>query len=140
MVTRKGMTLVEILVAAVLVSLIAGGVLIAYLTAIRISKGSSVETDAAFLGQQTIERFRNHVACDDSWYTGPGPGPECTADTSDPDLPTAWRNDPDGIPAGSQLAQLSGSRTYQVTPADCDGVGGAGDCLQVEVKVRWTPP
>ena len=74
--------------------------------------------------QQSLEKFRNMVACDTSWFDpascqGLGAG------------------GPDALPLG---ALYGGTRTYTVTPANCDGVGGSGDCFKVVTKVSWTPP
>ena len=129
---EHGLTLVEIIAAAVIGTLIAAGTMMAFVTATRISRASPTESAAVFLAQQTIERFRNRVACDDPWYDGP---PNCDPDPANlPGLGT-----PDPIPASSLLATYGGERTYRVTRSDC--AGGVGfDCLEVETKVTWTPP
>jgi len=80
---------------------------------------------ASVQAQQTIERNRNRVACDD-WFNGAN----CTA--------TAPAN-ADTMTTG-RLPALAGTRNYTVTPADCDGDGTVGDCLQMQVTVNWTPP
>ena len=133
--TDQGMSLVEVLVASVTVAVLAGGTMTSFLAAIRISEGGAGLVEAAHYGQQTLERLRNKVACGEGspgeWFS-----PACA-----PTLPPPNSFDPsdptDGIPGSGMY---SGSRTYTVTPEDCDGVGGAGDCFKVVVKVQWTPP
>jgi len=136
--TRHGVTLMEIVAAALIGALIAGGALMAFVMAAKVSRSSSDTIEAASFAQQTLERFRNNIACDGTWF-------DSTTCTSGGGLPTALTFDPDdpasnGLPAGAPLLKFSGTRRYQVTEADCDGVGGVGDCFKVMVKVQWTPP
>ena len=114
----RGMTLIEILVALVILGVLAGGTLMVFLTAMRISKSTGVDHQKIFLAQQTIERFRNKIACrqlgegaGDTWYDG-----TCAPDP----------------PVGPQADAVTGA-TYEIAPVDCDGVAGVGDCLQVKV-------
>ena len=137
---QRGLTLVEIIIAAVLGVLVAAGTMMAFLTARRISTTSPVETDATFLAQQTIERFRNRIACDDPWY-------DPATSACDPSmLPAGSQLDPDGIngiPASSLLAQYSGSqRTYEVKDDGCSGLypPNSGHCVTVTATVHWNPP
>lgn len=124
----RGFTLIELIAAAALVSVIAGGTMIAFVTALNISRRTSSSSEAAHLIQQTTERFRNRVACDDAWFD------PATCNTSGA-LPTAWTADA-VVPA----PPIPTTRTYRVLPADCDGDGTAGDCLMVQTRVQWTPP
>lgn len=131
----SGMTFMEVLVSAVLAALIVGATMSAFVAALNIAlgwKGPVLQAKAAAFTQQTLERFRNKIACRqssessaDTWYDA-----SCAA--APPSGPQ-----PDPLPSGALPA---GSRQYTVTPVDCDGVGGSGDCLQVRVKVQWTPP
>ena len=123
---KRGMSLIEVLVAASIASVLVGGLMAAFLTAMRISTRSSSGAEAAGLVQQTLERLRNKVACDSSWFGGAN----CGATPPPP-------NTPDPLVGG---ALFGGTRTYTVTAADCDGVGGPGDCLKVVAKASWTPP
>ena len=130
-----GMTFIEVLVAALIGALMVGGTLAAFVTALNISlgwKGTVIQAKAAGFTQQTLERFRNKIACrqasesgTDTWYDT-----SCAAAP-----PLGVQQDP--LPPGALPA---GSRQYTVTPLDCDGVVGSGTCLQVRVKVQWTPP
>lgn len=116
---NRGLTLIEVLIASVILGLLAGGTLMVFVTAVRISKATGVNQQTIFSAQQTIERYRNKIACrqggegaTDAWYDGP------TADC----LPNP--------PGGSQVDAVTGA-TYQVSPVDCAGT--LGDCLQVTV-------
>ena len=118
--TNHGLTLIEVLVAMVILGVLAGGTLMVLLTAIQISKQAGLSQSTIFLAQQTTERLRNKIACrqlgeaaSDTWYDG---SPTCD--------PTP--------PVGVQTDVVTGA-TYEVTPVDCDGVGGPGDCLQLQV-------
>ncbi len=126
--SRAGMTLVEVIAASVLTSLVAGGTLMALTTAVHLAKRSSEGVQVSHLAQQTLEKFRNHVACDDAWFDA-----ACAPTT----LPPA--NTPDLLPDGP-VKDHGGTRLYTVAPADCDGVGGVGDCLRMDVTVHWNPP
>lgn len=133
--TRRGDTLVEILAAAVIIVLMAGGTMMAFLMTRQISQGSSTTTEASSLVQQTLERFRNKIACrqstessSDTWYDA-----SCAAAPPSP-------SSSDPLPAGPLRDQFGGTRTYTVTSRDCDAVEGTGDCLEVRVKVAWTQP
>ena len=127
--TEQGMTLAEVLVASVTVAVLAGGTMTSFLAAVRISEKGAGLVEAANYGQQTLERLRNKIACGEGtpgeWFS-----PACAPAV----LPN---NQADPLPPG---ALYGGSRTYTVTSQDCDGVGGAGDCFKVVVKVAWTLP
>ena len=127
---EQGMSLIEVLVGAAIAAVLVGGLMGAFLTAMRISARGSVNTEAAGLVQQTLERLRNKVAC------GEGNPGEWFNSACAPTLPPANTSDP--IVGG---ALFGGTRTYTVTPEDCDGVpGGPSNCLKVVAKVSWTPP
>ena len=129
--TERGVTLLEILVASIVGVLLAGGTMMAFVMSKKVSANAAGRVEAADLAQQTLERFRNRIACDDAWFTAstcaPGPG-----------LPTGWTSDV--LPVGSSLLAQGGARQYRVTPRDCDGDGATGDCFQVENRITWSPP
>ena len=129
---KRGATLIEVLVGSLIGAVLIAGLMAAFLTALRVSShtgGGMVE--AASYAQQTLEHFRNRVACDDAWFN---------AACAPAALPS---NANDALPAGALFAAASSTaptRTYTVTPADCDGDGATGDCFKVVTKVSWTPP
>ena len=128
--SERGASLIEVLVGSVIGAVLVAGLMAAFLTALRISESGSGNVEAASLAQQTLERFRNMIACGQSnpveWFDT-----SCNA-TSLP--PPNW---PDPLAGG---AMYGGTRVYTVTPDDCDGVGGAGDCFKVVATVSWTQP
>ena len=133
--THRGFSLIEIVAASVIGALVAGGTMTAFVMTVKFSQKASSHTEATQLAQQTLERFRDRVACrqsgqtqSDTWYDT-----SCNADA-----PAGSTTD--SIPASSVLPKFSGARTYKVVPADCDGDGSAGDCMKVVTKVTWTPP
>ena len=137
---RRGVTLLEVLIASSIGVVIAGGVMLALTTSKKVSMRAAGVVEAAGFAQQTIERFRNKIACDDpNWFTAA----TCQAGAG---LPTIWTNDPadsagDGLPNSpgplSMIGQ-GGRRQYRVTSLDCDGDGMSGDCFQVDTKVTWS--
>ena len=139
---RRGLTLIELVAAAVIGAVVAGGTLMAFVTAIRISSRTGA-TGVAFLLQQTLEKYRNHIACDDNkWFsttTCQMSITPCTPDASKPNECMCDSNNPpkcfteDPLPAE---AGLTGAiRAWQAEPADCDGVGGVGDCLKLTARL-----
>ena len=133
---HRGFSLIEIIAASVIGALVAGGTMTAFVMTVRFSQKAGSHTEAAQLAQQTLEKFRDRVACrkagqtqNDAWYDETN----CAADA-----PAGSTGDP--IPGSSVLSRFGGARTYKVEPADCDGDGSAGDCVKVVTKVTWTPP
>ena len=129
---QRGITLLEILIAAVIAAVVVGGTMTAFLSATTVSEVSSEEVGSAAYAQQTIERFRNKVACrqsteltTDTWFDNACAPAAPSGVVTDGDLSGS------GIPGAT--------RQYQVVAVDCDGDGTAGDCLQVESKVHWEP-
>ncbi len=127
--TERGVTLIEILAASLIGALLAGGSLIAFTASALMTRESVTMVEASDYAVQTIEAYRNRIACDDVWF-----------DASCNLLPQAWAPDAPAFPAGqSALQPFFFDRQYQVVPLDCDGVGGTGDCYQVDVRLRWVP-
>ncbi len=131
--SQRGMTLIELLAAAFIGALIAAGSMIAFVTALNISRQAGTGLEAAHAAQQSMERYRNRIACDDRWFDDTStPTLECAPQAgAPPAMPGTWTAD-GAVPPGMT------SRDYRVTPADCDGVGGVGDCFQMQVKVGWS--
>lgn len=121
---RRGYTFLEVLLSAVIVSVVAGGTMMAFVTAARISRASNPAgyAEASYYAQQTIEQFRNRVAdqSSDPWLsTNAGKGWQADLLPAPP-----GKNDP--------ILDASPKRCYQVNTA----CGGA--CYQVDVQVCWT--
>ena len=64
----RGVTLAEVLVSAVVVAVLAGGTLLAFVSAVRISQRVPSTVEATSYAQQTLERYRNLIACDSAWF------------------------------------------------------------------------
>ena len=134
--TRQGMTLVEIVTASVLAALLVGGTMMAFVSATKGVHHSSGRGEATFLALQTLEGYRNQVACrqgaetqSQAWFNA-----ACQADA-----PVG--NNAEALPMDADLAKFpNASRQYQITPRDCDGDSIVGDCLQMTVKVHWDAP
>ena len=127
------MTLIEVLAASVIGALLAAGTILALVMGVKLSRGSVMSGDAAAYAAQTIERNRNHIACDDAWFGG-----DCTYTET-----TAQQNDALALPTDSTLKPLPDAnriREFQMQPADCDGDGNQGDCYRMRVHVHWDPP
>ena len=139
---RHGLTLVEVMTASVIGVLVAAGTAQAFLFATKVARQSVATVEAAGYAAQTLERFRNRIACDDVWFNG---STACNfGGLMDPDLPTTLRSDP--LPSGSSGSaflnpNFTPVRQYRVQPADCDGnTGTTGECYRVEVTVSWGSP
>ena len=103
--SRRGLSLVEIVAALVISGVVTVGTLTALTTAVRVmnSVGVQVDPEADGLAQQTLERYRNRIACDDPWFEG-GVTP-CVL-LSNPTSGT------DALPSPTTAT----SRTYAMTP------------------------
>lgn len=138
----KGLTLLEIIVASVIGLVVAAGAMQAFVMAKQVSAKSTGVVEAANLAEQTIERFRDRVACrepgqtlEQTWFDG-----SCVVD------PAALLlvDEPEAIPVGGHSLPSLVGRDYTVSMADCTGDGltdaGLDDCLQVQTTVEWNPP
>lgn len=126
-----GFTLMELLMASIISSVIAGGTMASFVAAARMVRDQNIPSnaEASNYAEDTIERYRNLVAYNDATFanwvtTNAGP---------------AWHADPlpGSGPAGSILS-VAHRRCFRVTPTNCDGVGPADDCFAVDVRVCWS--
>lgn len=142
-----GFTLIEIIAAAVVAAVVAGGSMLSLVAASRMMRRGDTPAiaEASGYAQQTIEKFRNMIACDSPWFTlgtcAPRPNP--------PNLdgmPTNWVEDqlPDRNPANTEsFLDLAAAipktvrRCYRVRSRDCDAGASPDDCFEIEVKVLW---
>lgn len=130
---NNGFTLLEIVAASVTIAVVTSGTFMAYVAASRMTRAQNEPgvAEANLYARETIERFRNLIACDSPWF-------DLTTCNPSAGLPTAWTADPLPVSAGSQsILNTGASRCYRVTSQDCDGIGGVDDCLAVEVRVCW---
>lgn len=141
---RGGFTLIEIIAAAAVAAVVAGGSMLALVAASRMMRRGDTPAiaEASGYAQQTIEKFRNMIACDSPWFEQPG----CAPNTAPGGMPTNWVEDqlPDRNPANTEsfldLAAAipkTARRCYRVRSRDCDAGASPDDCFEIEVKVCW---
>ncbi len=124
---RRGVSLFDVLVAAVIASFMAGGTLLAFVTAMRIRQPDTLSLDQMKLLRHEVERLRNRIACDEwSWFDHP----VCRGR---PNIPNERRaSDTAPLPPGlRESPSLVGViREVIVRPEDCTG-DGIVDCMKV---------
>ena len=125
---RLGFTLIEVLIGSVIASVVAGGTMMAFVTAARITRRQNavaLAEDSSY-AESTLERLRNDVAADEVLLSTKAASP------------STWWCDNLPISGGSEsILGLNTKRVYRVRAEDCDGVGGPGDCYALQVKVCW---
>ena len=131
----RGLTLVEVVIASLIASIVAGGTLTAFVASSRMMGSQDLVTnaEASALAQETIEQFRNRVTAiqaDMDWWAAQA------ASTAN-DGWVAELLPPSVGGTESKLDAATSKRCYRVRVADCDGVGGPGDCYAVQSRVCW---
>lgn len=125
-----GFTLLEVIAASMLAALIAGGTLMAFLSSSRMSSSSIHVEQASYLGQQTLDHYRNRIACDDAWFSSA----DCTA----AGIPSPGEEDP--LSPNSGVGNFADAkRCYVMTPRYF-GPGGQidpPDYYEMTVTVCW---
>ena len=128
----RGFTILEVMVASVIAGVIAVGTMMSFVAAGRIMgvQDNMAVAEAAQFSQQSVEHFRNDIACQAPWfdaatcaYVGPV---------------NVWAADPlPPAPSGGSesILQTVSQRCYRVNPSDCGG--GPGSCFAVDVTVCW---
>ncbi|MBI3010979.1 MAG: prepilin-type N-terminal cleavage/methylation domain-containing protein [Candidatus Omnitrophica bacterium] len=130
-----GFSLVEVLVASAVGAVVVGGSMMAFVAASRMmqTQNTPAFSEAAGYAQQTLEKYRNMIACDSPWFVAG----TCLPSAS---LPTTWTEDPlplSGSGGTESFLSTGAKRCYRVTSQDCDGASGVGDCFAVEAQVCW---
>lgn len=121
--------MIEVLAASMVAAVVAGGTMMAFVAAARMSRvqDGPGTAEASGYAQQTLEQFRNQVATDSTFLsTRAGP--------------TWWKHALPAAASTQSILNMGGvvaRRCYRVTAEDCDGVGGAGDCYAMQAKVCW---
>lgn len=124
---RRGMSLMELLAAAVIGSLMAGGTLLAFVTAMRIRHPNRVNADQMQLLYYEVERLRNRIACDQwSWFN-----PVCRGRR---DIPTEQDNSPLPLKLRDSPDVAGVVREVIAQPQDCTG-DGIDDCMKVTARL-----
>ena len=141
----RGFTLMEVVASSLVVSVVAVGTMMAFVTASRLSHRQNTPDviEAEGHAQELMETFRNHVATDDLTLMN-----DATASEAAQAASHGWVTDPAFVAGDESVSGLkSAKRCYRVTPGDCDGDGvktGAlvngiaeADCYVVQVQVCW---
>ena len=138
---RGGFTLVELLASSLITATVAGGTLMAFVTAARMQLGQENPASAmesSDLSQEVLDGLRNRVAADDTFFqTAAGTG-WINAATSP--APSQFPNPPPASAGTNSIVNVAPGplkRCYRVTAEDCDGDGTAGDCYAVNTQVCW---
>jgi prepilin-type N-terminal cleavage/methylation domain-containing protein len=141
---RAGFTLIEVIAAGAIAAVIAGGSMLAYVAAARMMRQGDTPAiaEASGFAQQTIERFRNMIACNSNWFDpadcAPRPFPPNAGG-----MPVTWVEDPlpawDASNTQSILNPANGTsrRCFQVVSQSCDVDAALGDCFRIDVQVCW---
>ena len=139
----KGFTLVEVLAASLIGSVVAGGTFMALATAARIARqqDGAANAEASFLAQQTVERFRNRIAARPADQL-PWPMPNAETNVNDNSWLGTWQDDPPTLTRdpNSITSSPGAERRYCVIKADCNADGDTtdpDDCYRIQVKVCW---
>ena len=130
---RRGLTLLEVIIASLVASIVAGGTLMAFVTAAKMTTSQDLMTnaEASALAREAVEQFRNRVTADEADVTWWQNQAALTANDG-------WVAEPLPATGGSESKlNIGAKRCYRVRAADCDGVGGAGDCYAVQSRVCW---
>jgi hypothetical protein len=145
--SKKGLTLVEIIAASVIGVMLAGGLMISFVLAVKLAHKGTFEGEGYAFAQQTIERFRNHIACRQAgetinvaWFDGT---------ICDADFPAGAIADPLPVVTDPSVVNFATNRTIEIENVDLDGDGnpdndfdgdGKPDYLVVRAKLQWNPP
>lgn len=155
---EAGMTLVEVMLALVIGTLVAAGTMMAFGMAARLSGRSIGKAEAVTYVTQTLEDKRNKIACrraaetgGDAWFLPVSilvPTDSCKPDTTGAALnpatsPIDAGSRPEPLPGGivpSILGYSGTGRTYEVKSGpDLDG-DGKPDYYIVSGTVTWNEP
>lgn len=129
----QGLTLVEVIIASLVVAVVAGGTMMAFIASANMTgpynptgpQDLSSLAEANDLAQQLVESQRN-----ENGVVAGNPNPLSNQ------VALGWQAAT--MPAGGSASQLTGARRcFRVVNADCDGVGGPGDCFGVQAQVCW---
>jgi prepilin-type N-terminal cleavage/methylation domain-containing protein len=122
---NRGLTLVEVIISALILAIVAGGMLHIFSIGKGMISVTGRRVQATDFASQTLEELKNEVNAED------------------------WANDtgrlgsgidiPDPLGSG-ELASFGGDRNYTVQNIDADGAGESVDYKSVTVTVDWTEP
>lgn len=124
----RGLTLMEVIVAALILAITVGGVLYIFSTEKGTVAWTGRRVQAMDFGRQTLEALKNEVGAD----TWPDAGD--LAEVTDKDVPLA-----PGEPSAFR-EKFTGTRSYTVENINADSAGDPVDYKSVTVTVDWEEP
>ena len=130
--SQHGFTIMEIMVASIIATVVAAGTLTSFVTAGRIMAAQSnlSVAEANTYAQDSVEYFRNNIACQAPWFDG-----NCNYVG-----PAGWVSDnlPNAPGGGSEsVLGTTAKRCYRVQPVAAGACATANGCYSVEVRVCW---
>ena len=125
---KYGFSLVEVIVAALILALTVGGILFIFSTEKGVVSRTGRKVQAMDFARQTLERLKNEVSAE-TWPVGGDLGQVGVA-TTDPILPGETYNE--------FRDKFNATRSYIVTDVNPDG--GEVDYKSVTVTVGWKEP
>jgi len=141
---KRGMTLLEVIIAALILAVTVGGVLFIFSNEKGVVARTGRQIQALDFGQQTLEELKNEVDANvwpagglvetDADWSGDTAGDWTAWGALTGDLETKFK----GEGRRYRVRNIDGDPTY-----DSDGVGGTADDIdykQVEVVVDWDEP
>ena len=144
---KRGLSLMEVIVSALILAITVGGVLYVFSTEKGVVARTGRQVQAMDFARQTLEELKNAVSADTWPFSGTTGTPNSTRD----DLGglKADVTFTDTLDAGAFRDKFFGGRKYTVTNIDADtGVDAEGDGFpandvdykMVEVVVEWEEP
>jgi len=134
--SRKGMTLLEVIVAMLIVSSVASSALVAFVGIVRSSVRAQARNAAVHLAQHTLEDLKDDIGMvNNTWPISATLDPGLHDTATDPNN---WLD----LPAGPLRDLYLGSRSYFVTNLQDVSSPPSGfiDYKRVRVTITWTTP
>ncbi len=125
--SNYGFTLLEVMVATLILVLVVAGTLAVCTAGERFVREAMHRTEALDFARQALEQLRDEVKAS-TWGSG------------NPSDPLSSGTHVLALPAGEFRDQWSGLRQYLVTDLDWDGDSATAEAKRVTVTVTWNEP
>lgn len=146
---KKGFTIVELLIATMIVVFVAAGMVVLLGSTAQLSGRRTHHYEALEFALQTVDSLKDYVTADETnaryHINGDDPGAGCGGPGGPPryalqELFVGGQGHCHPLPAGSMIrSRFGGQRTYTVQDVDLDGDGNP-DLKRVVVRMNWTEP